>query len=102
MTNWTGASSALQCHECMGKKEDIKNPRLYKEWQDFRVFYKGAASTVGTLGTDFNIKSDSICSEKEDLGQISTCPNSYNQCAYIEFKDEQIKETGGKLLRPKT
>ena len=78
-----GTSSALQCHECLGKKEDIKNPRLEEKWQDFAA-------------TSDYLKYDSICSHKEDLGQISTCPSSHGHCAYIEFKDEEMKEKSGK------
>ena len=72
-----GTSSAFQCHECLGKMSDIENPRFYKEWEKIVEV------------SDFNIKKDSICSEKEDLGHISTCQNS--NCAFIE-----IKETTGK------
>ena len=73
-----GMSSAFQCHECIGKASDISNPRLHKKWVDtVKVF-------------SLNNEMDTICSKKEDLGDISTCQHS-KTCAFIE-----IKETIGK------
>ena len=80
-----GTSSALQCHECIGKKLDIINPRLKEGWEDL----------LPTLSISIN-KIDSICSNKEDLGHISTCSNDQKTCAYIEFKDEEMEEATGK------
>ena len=78
-----GTSSALQCHECIGKKLDVINPRLKEGWEDFVAIF---------FITDKKI--DSICSNKEDLGHISTCLN--DRCAYIEFKDKNMEEATGK------
>ena len=71
-------SSALQCHECMGKASGILNPRLKKKWE------------VIVQVSGVNSKMDTICSKKKDLGHISTCQRS-KTCAFIE-----IKETIGK------
>ena len=80
-----GTSSALQCHECIGTKSDIINPRLKEGWDYF----------VAIQGISIN-KIDSICSNNKDLGHISTCSNDRKKCGYIEFKDEEMEETTGK------
>ena len=81
-----GTSSALQCHECIGKKMDIINPRLKEGWGWGLFFF---------FSISIN-KIDSICSNKKDLGHISTCSNDQKTCAYIELKDEEMEEATGK------